>query len=235
LEVRSNDAGVRAKREATARRVLEEFSTALPDLKLLAFLDDQDCFSFKQVIGQANRGLFSRAKPGNLAPDPVYWPDYVLQNLETYDPPDSLWAQFEFDGVIYLHGSTCFTEAGLVMTFSHELQHFVQYGFHRALWAVNSLLTHLSKQTIKTTGLKVFQIPIERQARIVSKRVAEQLCGVSVVGQYIDRRIDEKITPEDLEDWQFVQKLSHSVTSDLEEETKSLFRQLGAWKTEVEE
>ena len=61
------------------------------------------------------------------------------------------------------------------------------------------------------------------------------MCGVSVVGQYIDRRIDEKITPEDLEDWQFVQKLSHSVTSDLEEETKSLFRQLGAWKTEVEE
>jgi hypothetical protein len=38
-----------------------------------------------------------------------------------------------FDHLIYLRGTTCSCKTALVMTFSHELQHFIQYSCRRQL------------------------------------------------------------------------------------------------------
>ena len=42
------------------------------------------------------------------------------------------------DDLVYLYGSTCADEVGLTMTLAHKLQHAIQHGKERNVWAVNS-------------------------------------------------------------------------------------------------
>ncbi len=229
-EVASDDANIKTRRETLAQRVLQEFGSGLPDLSLLAFFDDKDWFGFKSR-GKENRGLYAPIKNDTFK-EP--WPPR-LERMVLVDDPLTLAQKPAFDHVIYLHGSTCNDEVGLVMSFSHELQHFVQYGFHRRLWAENLLLPRLPAEVFDIdTGISWPDIPTEREARIVAKTIAENLCGSLAVSKYIDRRISENLTVRDVKDWRVIRELDSSSPYDLAQETRNIFRQLRSYKEDLE-
>jgi hypothetical protein len=226
VEVKSWDDAVRVKRQATAQRVVNEFGDRLPNLRLLAFFDDEDWSYFRYELGPSNRGLYTPIKPNVQWGT---WPYYVKECILVSDP-STLRLRQEIDHVIYVHGTTCADEVGLTMTFSHELQHFIQYGFNRKLWAENFLLPRLPKDVIDSTGLNWPDIPNEREARIVAKRIGVILCGADAVNQYIARKIVESVTSQDAEDWRFSQRVDPSLPYDLAGETKRIFQRLEPYR-----
>jgi hypothetical protein len=118
------------------------------------------------------------------------------------------------------------------MTLAHELQHTIQRAKSRNLWAANTLIPGLSKDVIDALKLKWADIPIEKDARVIAKRVAENLCGADRVGEYIHKKIVEP--GEDVDDWHFVLKLKPSDSVDLVPETQVLFNRLRGYRLEVE-
>jgi hypothetical protein len=228
IEVKSTDDAVRARRKGLAQSVVNQFGQNLPDSKLLAFFDDQDPPEIRRELGSVNRGLFA-AKPSEFID---LWPYYVKDRIFTTDHSWSL--KQVFDQVIYLYGSTCADEVGLVMTFSHELQHFVQFGCNRKLWAENFLTTRLAPEVYELEHLNWPDIPHEREARIVAKRVATAICGADKVDAYIGRRIMESPDVQNSEDWQFSRSVDTSVPYDLAEGTKLIFRRLKPYRNQLE-
>jgi hypothetical protein len=187
VRVKSADGVVKKQREAAAQRVLDLFGARLPALGLLCFLDDEDWQALKE-IGASIRGFYTDLRRGG-----VLWsqaPEYLTECLVVDD-------QLAFDRFIYLHGSTCLKEMGLTMTFAHELQHFVQHCNDPQLWAANTLIPNLPEAVITVLGLRWCDVPHEREARIVSKRTAENLLGAEVVAQYINEKIAEGVTVQD--------------------------------------
>lgn len=232
VRVKSNGIAVRAQREAAAQRVIAHFGDQLPDLRLLCFFDDNDWQPFKDHFGKANRGFYGPIKENSFS-RPT-WPNYVMECIFVEDPPASL-RKRAFDHVIYLHGSACTNEVGLTLTFAHELQHFLQHSNVLRLWAENSLIQHLPKSVIDALGLKWSDIPTEREARIVSKRTAENLLGAELVRQYIDTKITDAIDADDAADWGFVQGLVTSTPYDLAGETQLIFQRLKNYRSELGE
>jgi hypothetical protein len=123
-----------------------------------------------------------------------------------------------FASIIYLHGSTCESDIGLALSFAHELQHFLQYSQKKSVWAMNTLLIDLRNEEFKVW----WDFPIEIEARVIAKRVAEELFGTKPVNEYILARIAAQITDNDVEDWRFVQGIDAAVLYDLAEATKPL-------------
>jgi hypothetical protein len=232
VEVRSHDPVVKARRVAAAQRVLREFGDGLPDLKLLAFLDDENWDDLKRNLGPANRGGYTPIKVDTPTED---WPPRVANLIFVPADDSSPWlTRRVFEHLIYLHGSTCNDETALTMTFAHELQHFVQYGFSRQLLAEGRLIPRLPREVFDAEKINWHDIPHEREARIVAKRVGEKLCGADAVKQYIDRRIIENVTANDVEDWRFSQQLDPSVPYDLSSETKRIFQRLRPYRQALE-
>jgi hypothetical protein len=232
VKVKSTDAAFKARREGTAERVITHFGNRLPNPQLLCFFDDNDWQPFKEYAGEANRGFYTPIKENTFA-WPV-WPDYVMECILVDDAP-SVVLKCVCDHVIYLHGSTCTNEIGLAVTFAHELQHFVQHSDVRKLWAENSLIQQLPKDAINVLGLKWSDIPIEREARAVSKQTAESLFGAARVRQYIDTRITEAVNADDAADWRFVQDLVPSTPYDLADETRLIFQRLKTYRPNLKE
>src|ERR1035438_169440 len=184
IVVRSADADSKRQREATARRVVSHFGDALPALRLLCFFDDQEWQALRQPPGPgpANRGLYTPMG----TPDPLAWAVYPRSLQERlFVNGESM-----FDHLIYLHGSTCADEAGLTMTLAHELQHFIQRAITPTFWAASTLIPRLSGCTVDALGLKWCHVPHEREARIVSKRVAENLLGPEIRSE--ERRVGKE-------------------------------------------
>jgi hypothetical protein len=226
LKVQSDDAAIEAQRERLARRVIERFDSSLSASgSPLCYLDDRDDCDLRSKFGPANRGVYLPVHDiGQLDG----WPSYVRKCIY---PSDRTGQQSRaYDELVYLHGSTCADEVGLAMTLAHELQHAVQHAKVRQLWAVNSLLTGGEKIV---NGLKQWKdIPIEFEARIVSKRLVEDLFGEQRVDHYIGRKIAEKIDRRDVADWKFVRMLDSSSTIDVASETRQLLERIkaaGCW------
>jgi hypothetical protein len=229
--VKSTDTTVQAQRKAAAERVIADFGNRLPSQQLLCFFDDKDFHELKQDVGKENRGLYSTIKVNGFLfwTDERWgaWPDYVKECIVVDD-------QRVFDHIIYLHGSACSNEVGLTMTFAHELQHFIQHESALRLWAANTLVPNLPRPIIKALGLTWCDLPVEREARIVSKRTAESLFGVDVVRLYIEEKVAEFVTPADAADWECIRDLGTSAPYDLEGETKLFFPRLKNCRRELE-
>jgi hypothetical protein len=192
IEARPVDGILGRQRKATAERILAYFAGHLPNLKLFCFLDEEDWDLPEDIAGKASRGFFTRTRKSiRLWPERQLWPVYLRP-------------RHAFDCVIYLPGNTCAVNVGLTMTLAHELQHFCQYGNQRGLWAVNTLLKHLPSQA--NVQLNAWDIPFEQDARIVSKRAAECLCGEEPVREYIAAKISTAIEEADVDNWKFVQQ-----------------------------
>lgn len=92
----------------------------------------------------------------------------------------------------------------------------------------------LSRDVIAVSGLQWSAIPIEREARTVSKRIAESLFDADQVARYLDKRIAGALNAEDRADWKFVQELSTSVPYDLESATRLIYKGLCSFRREIE-
>lgn len=228
--VKHSDNLVNAELRAVAQSVLAEFPR-IPGLRLLCFLDDEDAPFFRMTFGGMNRGQFVVLEGTRT----IEWPDYITEHI--YSESQNIL----FDHVIYLYGATCADPVGRVMTFAHELQHFVQYGLSRRLWAESRLFWGL---------LPTYEIPTEREARAVAKSVAEKLCGSERVEQYIAQKIEQSSQrihggsvpdPEgtqnwqnEIDDWRFIERLHGPAPCDLAAITNEAFRRLGARREELE-
>jgi hypothetical protein len=233
LKVKAENAAVRAQRRAAAQRVLNYFGGSLPRSRLLCFLDDDNPLTLRGERGSANRGLYGPIHDSTPLAD---WPEYVT-NCILVDDGISLLFPRVIDDLVYLYGNTCANEVGLTMTLAHELQHAIQHANARKVWAVNGLVLQLHKTTITDLKLQWHDIPIERETRIVSKRVAVHLFGEHRVTQYIEERLAEAIARNDatdVSDWQFVRTLTPSSSVDLSTDTQQLFKRLKGHGAELE-
>jgi|HubBroStandDraft_6_1064221.scaffolds.fasta_scaffold00205_50 hypothetical protein len=233
ITVVSNDVDAARRRDALAWRVVAHFGPSLPESTLLCLFDGTDWHALRNERGEANRGFYAWAKP--FTEDECWdWPQHLRLRIFA-DDPESGCKKSAFDNLIYLHDSTSRTDTGLVMTFAHELQHFVQHNREPKLWAESSVVTNLTKEDIRALNLNSFHIPIEREARAVSKLVAEELCGAEAVRRYINGKIEENVNPDDVEDWKFVRGLNASVPYDLKCETRLLFQRLKRFRPQLDE
>lgn len=229
----SNDSDVAAKRKALARLVIAHFGSGLPESTLLCFFDGADWQALRNERGEANRGFYVWAKP--FTEDECWdWPEHLRKRFFA-DDPASGHKTSAFDNLIYLHGSTSLTDTGLVMTFAHELQHYMQHGHEPKLWAESSVVTNLTRKDIRALKLNSFHIPIEREARAVSKLVAEKLCGAEAVRRYIEGKIEANVNPDEVEDWKYVRGLDALVPYDLKRETRLLFERLKGFRSQLNE
>jgi hypothetical protein len=182
--------------------VLKHFQ--LPSLRLLCFFDDDNPPCLEQEIGATYRGLHVRLKGSGT------WPSYIQQLF--LDSRGGL----AFDNVIYLPGRTCAAEAGAVITFAHELEHFVQFGgVYKVLVANQLLYQHLPSLDPANTA-KAWNIPHEQDAMIISKRVAEAVLGPEVVSKHAESRIAAQDDPLY---WEYFQSLNADVSFDLLDQT----------------
>ncbi|SRR6266481_1972392 len=83
---------------------------------------------------------------------------------------------------VYIRDTTCLDRTGCVVTYAHELQHIVQHERFPRLMEPNSILRARLKDFIETAT--EIDIPIEVDANIVSKQVAEKVCGVDSVQRF---------------------------------------------------
>ena len=243
IEVKSYDPLEKAKREALAQRVVQEFGSELADLKLLAFFDNGDDSILRQELGLSNRGFYAPVKRNNRK----LWPPEMALLIfpSVYGVP---WEQTMpgFEHGIYLHGTTCSDEIPLVMTFAHELQHCLQYVHHRKLWAESRLIPLLPKTIQGAERLNWPDVPHEREARIVAKRVAVCICGAEAVKRYIERKLAESQNQmgfgdlgdsirREVEDWRFIRDLDPCTPYDPSGETSRIFQRLRRYRPELED
>jgi len=92
-----------------------------------------------------------------------------------------------FDNLIYIRRTTYADTTGLALTYAHELQHVTQHANTPRLLYVNQVfyqeLKQLEPATIAT------DIPHEREANIVSKRVAEVVLGTEAVKVFAEEQV----------------------------------------------
>jgi hypothetical protein len=215
LHIKSPDEETREHREEIARRVREYFIPNLPsEFRVLCYLDDIDiCWLKERWGGHSNRGVHWPIRGQGLAA----WPQDMWNTIAPIDPQSGE-ISWPYTSVVYLHGSTCGSDVQLAMTLSHELQHFLQFVTDKQLWAIHTLLTELPN--LPTHNLKHwFDLPNEREARIVAKRIAENLFGRAVVDQHIVKMMASRISEEDAADWEFIQKIDPSRNYDLRQNT----------------
>jgi hypothetical protein len=230
VEVKASDAEVAEQREGDARRVLDQFRDALHDCRLLCFFDDEDCQEFKRIMGERNRGFHLPISDKTAFPG---WPEYVTQCIFV-DDPTSFWYKRMFDHVIYLHGSTCASRVGMTMTFAHELQHVIQRIQVPELLTANGLFRHLPKTVLQSVGLQWSDIPTEREARAVAKKVAVTLHGGEAVERFLAERASTATDTIELADVHFIQELDTSTPYLLRDETMALFTRFRKHRSELE-
>jgi hypothetical protein len=236
IKVKSNDQVAKVQRKAVVQRVLDYFGSCLPPLRLLCFLDDSDPPDLRRKYGRANRGFYGPIH-GRIIRDSetlTYVPDYVTDCIFPDDGVSGPPFPRVIDELIYLYGSTCDNEVALTTILAHELRHAVQHANVRKLWALNGLV-HEFMDLNKISIIKPWaDIPIEQEARIVSKRVAMDFFGEQRVRAYIDERIADPVTDDDVADWQFVSSLSRASSVDLVAGTKQLLKRLRRYRSELE-
>jgi hypothetical protein len=84
--------------------------------------------------------------------------------------------------LIYIRHSACLDPTGFVITYAHELQHSEQESHFPKLIPVNRVLRRRLRGFVPAAT--EIDIPIEVDANIVSKRVAEIVCGREAVRNF---------------------------------------------------
>ena len=132
--------------------------------------------------------------------------------------------QLLFASAVYVHGSTAVDDIGLTLTLAHELQHFVQ-----ATNTPNAMETHRILKDLPALranpGTLWSDFPMEREARIVAKQVAEEIHGDHDVKQNLAKRVRDH--DADAKDWQFVSGIDTSCPYDAIVETKLMAEKYG--------
>jgi hypothetical protein len=221
LQVKSADTQVKARREATCRKVLEHFKLQLSELNLLCFIDEEAVgdINFERqknaILGVANRGYFEpnvgRALIIGKPPIPSYVRAFLRNTV----------GMILFQKLIYLHGSACEPEESLIITFSHELQHFLQH--------TNEPKSKAADYQLRGKLQSWQEHPSEHDAMLKSKQVASVLCGEDVVSRYTDSKIEQakknqQVWHEDQLRWEFFRSLVISDKYDFANEVAQLVK-----------
>ena len=208
FDIRSSDARKCLVCENTKEQMSRYLSQATE--KVICLIDDQDY----RLADKGQKG-FSSPLPAGLYFIPQYFNDSVID-----------WSYQTgrlYDSLIYIHGSTSSSEVGLTLTLAHELQHFVQYTTNHATWATNEFFQEL-KVTHEDEFRRSVDFPIEREARVVSKRVAIEMHGRVVVEDFIRRERDRCITGADVVDCDFLLSPEADVAYSAREASRALVR-----------
>jgi hypothetical protein len=221
--VKSSDPTTRRARETQVRQVLSLFEN-LPDTRLLCFLDDEDWLLFKYMLGQSNRGFHRPLSDQTAFAD---WPEYITEQIFV-DDPKQLWFRRLFDHVIYMYGSTSENPVGLTMTLAHELQHVIQYETVPDLLTASNLFKQLPKQLLESRNFQWADMPAEREARAVAKKIAIAIHGKQAVDQFLAERAALATHALELADVQFIQQLDTGVPYSVKDETLALYRRFKA-------
>jgi hypothetical protein len=129
----------------------------------------------------------------------------------------------QYNNLVYIRNTTCLDPTGCVVTYAHELQHIAQHGHFPRLMESNSVLRKYLKP-LKETATEI-DIPIEVDANIVSKRVAEKVCGVEPVRRFAEEQVHfmkEEGAVEQVVRWEFFRDTPSSNPYDWVEETLKL-------------
>jgi hypothetical protein len=127
--------------------------------------------------------------------------------------PDGQEIDWPYDSIVYLHGSTCTVDVQLGMILAHELQHFLQYANKKQIWVINCLLARLPY--LPSPDLHTcYDLPTEREARIIGKRVAVNIFGKLSVDENIAMMARGISSSEDAADWDFIRTLDCDETYD---------------------
>lgn len=165
------------------QKVEKEF--ALPARRLYRYFAVEDDADLARLMGAHFRGFHIPLSGRNTLPE--YLRECFFTPYDEFDLSKSFEEMVSFDNLIYIRYETCSDLVGCVLTYAHELQHFMQHGHTPRLWAVNSALYHnLGAFDAAATPI---DIPHEREANIVSKRVAEKICGEEAVRKYAQEQI----------------------------------------------
>jgi hypothetical protein len=151
---------------------------------------------------------------------PKYLFDCFFHPLERFPELVPFEEMVAFDNLVFIRRGTCLDTTGCVTTYAHELQHFMQHGHTPRLSAVNSDLYNNLKRFERTAVTT--DVPHEREANIVSKRVAEAVCGVDAVKAFAEEQIrlmEEVHEPEQKARWIFFRDVPTSIEYDLLETT----------------
>lgn len=152
---------------------------------------------------------------------PIYLLHSFFRPYEEISINDPFEETIAFDNLVYIRDTTC-KEGGIgfVTTYAHELQHFIQYGFTPKLSQVNFVLYENLK--LYEPNAIATDIPHEREANIVSKRIAEQMFGIAAVETYAENQIlfmEEEGEKEQRDRWLFFRNVPSSINYDLVRET----------------
>jgi hypothetical protein len=196
-----------------AIRVRDYFVSNLPvpaEARVLCYLDDHDNpWLKKQWGGDSNRGIHWPIRGQGLRD----WPQDMWYTIAPVDQVSGN-VTWPYDSVVYLHGSTCNVEVQLAMSLAHELQHFLQFAGQGQIWAINTLLGKLPY--LPTADLSHWHdLPIEREARIIGKRVALNIFGESAVEEHIENMARLSSSPEDAANWDFIRALDSNEAYDI--------------------
>lgn len=219
VHAKTSDRALAEHRRELAFRVVSAIGADLASASVLCFLDDEDWDSYRAGKGVPwMRGFFGpvEAEPALRKSAPPYLKEVLFLN----DAP-----VFEF--LIYLFGSTCSSDVGLTMTLAHELQHLMQFRETPDLFWANYLMNGLTASEVAAIGIsQSFELPHEREARVVASRTAGHLRGSTEVERYIQDRVSSSPYPDDKSDWEFVRHLDLTEPFDLRGETRALYKRL---------
>jgi hypothetical protein len=228
----------RSRRQVLASRVIGLVDAPTPERRVLCLLDGVDCPHLKAQTGGVNRGVhFDDPGPEER--------QYVLDRLQELGEPESLTG---YQTLVYLHGTTCSTDVGLGITLAHEFQHLKQSTGMRPEYVASRVIGKCD-EVVRARGLIWSDVPHEREARIVSKRVAVTVFGAETVQTYIDRQITDGVSKmnaaligidkepwsSDTADWLFIRRVDADLAYDLVQETRELYPTLRRFRNALEE
>lgn len=173
--------------ESTLRPLCQEIESHfdLPAKRLYRYFAVEDDAYLAGVMGRHFRGFHIPLSGRNDLPE--YLRDCFFRPFEECHLAMTFEQMVAFDNLIYVRHDTCSDSVGCVITYAHELQHFLQHGHTPRLWAVNSALYN-NLGAFDATATPI-DIPHEREANIISKQVAEKICGEEAVRKYAEQQI----------------------------------------------
>lgn len=195
---------LRARWELRAEEVFRQFD--LPNYRLLCCFDDEEHSWLADQWGLHFQGASTPVISSGILPDFV--------NEVLFDS-----GGIAFDFLIYLPGRTCHADETLfVVTFAHELQHYLQWANTRKLWKVGYILYWNLTTFDAVRGWRPWDVPTEREAMVASKRVAEQIFGKEKVKEFVEKKTSAD--EHDKQEWQVFGGLASTGDYDLLAETK---------------
>lgn len=219
---------LQAKLQPLGEEVLRRFPK-LPSLRLLCYFDDQNSEWLQRRFGEFT-GIHTPVIGAGT------WPECVSKHFLSPS------GEMAFDDLIYIPNSGYAQQkVPFTIVFAHEIQHFVQRGFTPKIAKANALLLWNLTHFDPTTELKPWELPNNRAAMVVARRVAESICGKEVLEDFVLAQIKDGETKSNISKtklWRWASTLTPSSRYDLLKETDKFVQkyrqQLQSLKSDID-